>query len=79
MYCSVEKHELVIISKNVPVPEQESGIPVPHHICVNREGLPEGGDPPGFIETEDYVELDGARSLLPCLRRRSRCRLSVQA
>ena len=38
---------------------QESGIPVPHHICVNRDGLPEGQDPEGFIETEDYVELDG--------------------
>ena len=33
---------------------------MPHHICVNREGLPEGGDPPGFVETEDFVELDGA-------------------
>lgn len=38
---------------------QESGIPVPHHICVNRDGLPEGQDPEGFIETEDYVEVDG--------------------
>ena len=38
---------------------QESGIPMPHHICVNREGLPEGADPEGFVETEDYVEVDG--------------------
>ena len=38
---------------------QESGIPVPHHICVNREGLPEGADPEGFIETEDFVEISG--------------------
>ncbi len=42
---------------------QESGIPVPHHICVNRDKLPEGQDPEGFLETEDYVEMDGA--LLP--------------
>ena len=32
---------------------------MPHHICVNRDGLPEGQDPEGFIETEDYVEVDG--------------------
>ncbi len=38
---------------------QESGIPVPHHICVNRDNLPPDTDPPGFIETEDYVEQDG--------------------
>ena len=41
---------------------QESGIPVPHHICINRDGLPEGQDPEGFIETEDYVEMDGEQS-----------------
>jgi hypothetical protein len=34
---------------------------MPHHICVNREGLPEGADPEGFAETEDYVELNGER------------------
>ena len=38
---------------------QESGIPVPNHICVNRDDLPEGQDPEGFVETEDYVEVDG--------------------
>ena len=39
---------------------QASGIPVPHHIVVRRENLPEGQqDPEGFIETEDYVELNG--------------------
>ena len=39
---------------------QASGIPVPHHIVVHREKLPEGQqDPEGFIETEDYVELNG--------------------
>jgi hypothetical protein len=36
---------------------QDSGIPVPNHIIVNRD---EGGrDPPGFEETEDYVSLNG--------------------
>lgn len=38
-----------------------AGIGVPTHIVVNRDGLPPGEDPPGFIETEDYVELDGRR------------------
>lgn len=38
---------------------QESGIPVPNHIFVNRENLAEGSDPPGFIETEDFVETQG--------------------
>lgn len=39
---------------------QSSGIPVPHHIIVDRDRLPEDqDDPEGFIETEDYVELNG--------------------
>ena len=33
---------------------------MPHHIAVNRDSLEPGQDPPGFIETEDYVELGGA-------------------
>ena len=33
-------------------------MPVPRHIVVSREGLPPGvADPPGFVETEDYVEM----------------------
>lgn len=40
---------------------QENGIPVPEYIYVDRNGLPEGADPPGFVETEDYVSLDGVR------------------
>lgn len=39
---------------------QKSGIPVPLHIIVDRDNLPEGqADPTGFVETEDYVELNG--------------------
>ena len=38
---------------------QGSGIPVPTHIKVNRDGLQPDQDPPGFVETEDYVELNG--------------------
>ena len=39
---------------------QESGIPVPTHIIVDREGLPAGQqDPEGFKEDEDFVELGG--------------------
>ena len=42
---------------------QSSGIPVPHHIIVDRDRLPEDqDDPEGFIETEDYVELNGKTS-----------------
>lgn len=37
-------------------------IPVPTHIIVERDNLPEGQqDPEGFIEEEDFVELNGAR------------------
>jgi hypothetical protein len=44
---------------------QENGIPVPHHICVDRDNLPPGTDPPGFVETEDYVEQNGDRLFKP--------------
>ncbi|KAF6263760.1 histidine phosphatase superfamily-domain-containing protein [Scenedesmus sp. NREL 46B-D3] len=40
---------------------QEHGIAVPAHIVVNRDALADGGDPAGFIEEEDYVELGGVR------------------
>ncbi|KAG2442512.1 hypothetical protein HXX76_002598 [Chlamydomonas incerta] len=44
----------------------EKNIPVPTHIIVEREGLPEGvTDPPGFVEDEDYVELNGQRIYKP--------------
>lgn len=40
----------------------EAGIPVPHHIIVDRDGLPEGMlDPEGFKEAEDFVELNDVR------------------
>lgn len=40
----------------------ESGIPAPVHIIVDRDTLPpDQQDPPGFEETEDYVELNGVR------------------
>ena len=33
---------------------------MPHHIIVDREGLPPGQqDPEGFKEDEDFVELGG--------------------
>lgn len=42
---------------------QKSGIPVPLHIIVDRDNLPDGqADPTGFVETEDYVELNGKLS-----------------
>ncbi|KXZ56516.1 hypothetical protein GPECTOR_1g463 [Gonium pectorale] len=44
----------------------EKNIPVPTHIIVERSGLPEGvTDPPGFMEDEDYVELNGQRIYKP--------------
>ncbi|KAI8107858.1 hypothetical protein M9435_002885 [Picochlorum sp. BPE23] len=40
----------------------EAGIPVPYHIIVDRDDLPEGrNDPESFVEGEDFVELDGVR------------------
>lgn len=44
---------------------KEVGIPVPKHIIVDRDGIPPGEDVPGFIEEEDYVELDGQRLVKP--------------
>lgn len=39
---------------------QKSGIPVPLHIIVDRDSLSgDDKDPAGFVETEDYVELNG--------------------
>ncbi|GIL72959.1 hypothetical protein Vretimale_4607 [Volvox reticuliferus] len=44
----------------------ERSIPVPTHIIVERDNLPEGvTDPPGFLEDEDYVELNGQRIYKP--------------
>ncbi|KAG2489657.1 hypothetical protein HYH03_011935 [Edaphochlamys debaryana] len=44
----------------------EKNIPVPTHIIVEREGLSSGfTDPPGFVEDEDYVELNGQRIYKP--------------
>lgn len=42
------------------VSSQKSGIPVPLHIIVDRDSLSgDQKDPEGFVETEDYVELNG--------------------
>lgn len=39
---------------------QKSGIPVPLHIIVDRDSLKgDEKDPAGFVETEDFVELNG--------------------
>ena len=49
---------------SLPLPAvlQDNGIPVPTHIVVNRDDLPEGStDPPGFVEDHDYVEMNGLR------------------
>ena len=37
----------------------ESGIPCPKHIIVDRDHLPAGESPAGFLETDDSVELNG--------------------
>lgn len=44
------------------VTQQDSSIPVPRHIVVNRDSAADhAADPPGFVEGEDYVEMDGVR------------------
>ena len=53
------------------ISSQKSGIPVPLHIIVDRDSLSgDQKDPEGFVETEDYVELNGifeALSRMSCL------------
>ena len=45
---------------------QENSIPVPTHITVSREGLPEGvTDPPGFAEDPDWVQMGSTRIAKP--------------
>jgi hypothetical protein len=47
------------------VSSQKSGIPVPLHIIVDRDSLSgDQKDPEGFVETEDYVELNGISNAL---------------
>ena len=36
-------------------------IPTATHIIIDREGLEPGQDPEGFIEDDDFVEMDGQR------------------
>lgn len=53
-----------IVCSAPPTPNQENSIPVPNHITVSRDDLPEGGassDPPGFLEGVDWVEMAGTR------------------
>ena len=50
---------------NMPCALQESGIPVPTHIIIDRDGLAPNENPEGFVETEDYVEFRG-ELLLQC-------------
>ncbi len=47
------------------ISSQKSGIPVPLHIIVDRDSLSgDQKDPEGFVETEDYVELNGIQCLV---------------
>lgn len=57
----VHSQPLLLDRRRVYATLASAGISVPTHIVVNRDGLPPGSDPPGFVETEDYVELDGQR------------------
>ena len=57
-YCTNEESGRKLIERFFIL--QESGIPVPKHIVVSREGVPEGEDPSGFEESEDYVSMNGA-------------------
>jgi len=63
-YCvnDVFQQNVLLDRRQVYLRLKENSIPVPNHIIVSRDSLTQGEtDPPGFIETEDYVELDGAR------------------
>lgn len=43
----------------------DAGIPTSTHMVVDREGLEAGQDPEGFIEDDDFVELDGLKIKKP--------------
>ena len=50
---------------------QAAGITVPTHVVIDREGLPAGTDPPGFEETEDFIEVGGTRIYKPFVEKPS--------
>lgn len=53
-------HLLIRMQPGMSGHMQKSGIPVPLHIIVDRDSLTGNEkDPAGFVETEDYVELNG--------------------
>ncbi|GAB4823839.1 hypothetical protein N2152v2_010885 [Parachlorella kessleri] len=61
----VNAQDILLDRRRVYRKLKESNIPVPHHIIVDRSGLPPGADLEGFVETEDYVELGGVRIQKP--------------
>lgn len=44
---------------------KDAEIPLPFHIVVSRDDLLPGEDPDGFLETADYVEMNGVRICKP--------------
>ncbi|KAK9799737.1 hypothetical protein WJX73_006464 [Symbiochloris irregularis] len=67
----MQLQDLLLDRRRVYQTLQDSGIPVPNHIKINREGLRPDEDPPGFVETEDYVELDGVKICKPFVEKPS--------
>ena len=49
---------------------QDNHIPVPSHIIVSRDDL-DAGDPPGFVENHDWVEMHGVRICKPFVEKPS--------
>eukprot|EP00891_Asterochloris_glomerata_P003679 jgi/Astpho2/3679/gw1.00060.3.1_t len=62
----MQMQDILLDRRKVYQKLEESGIPVPTHIIVDREGLPAGQqDPEGFKEDEDFVELGGIQIKKP--------------
>lgn len=62
MVNDVTSQHVLLDRRSVYKVLRRSGVPVPPHIIVNREP-PEYCDPPGFVEEEDSVEIEGARRI----------------
>eukprot|EP00884_Botryococcus_braunii_P003822 jgi/Botrbrau1/13440/Bobra.0082s0044.1 len=64
--------DLLLDRRKVYQQLQDNGILTPAHIIVSRDNLPPGQlDPEGFVETEDYVEMNGVQIHKPFVEKPS--------
>ncbi|CAD7697573.1 unnamed protein product [Ostreobium quekettii] len=56
----VSKQHLLLDRRKVYGILKETGIPVPNHVIISRDG-PDGNDPKGLVEKEDYIEFQGQK------------------